>query len=149
MTDTSDDIRPVALGGRTDWVALARTVAKATPFALAALTAIYGFVSDRVQEAKNKAEAGYQYSDKSVKALEKRMLDLELATSRLVEVVGRPPPPAPTKKSKRVLLPPPPPTLLPVKVTFHPRQNPTSLDQAAAQIARPATPAPPAADASP
>lgn len=148
MTDTSDDIRPVALGGRTDWVALARTVAKATPFALAALTAIYGFVSDRVQEAKNKAEAGYQYSDKSVKALEKRMLDLELATSRLVEVVGRAPPPAPTKRSKR-LLPAPPPTLLPVKVTFHPRQNPTSLDQAAAQISRPTAPAPAPVDASP
>jgi hypothetical protein len=150
LTDTADDIKPTALGGRTDWVALAKVVVKILAIGIPALLGAYKLISDQIQETKNKAEAGYQFSDKSVKALEKRLLDLELAASRLVEVVGRPPPPPPPVAKKKgkpvpVLLP-----LLPVKVTYHPRQNPADLDKAAVQIARPLPPAPvPTTDASP
>lgn len=131
MTDTADDIKPVALGGRTDYVALAKLAGKAIGIlgaAIIGLIPVYRSVTAdgeaRAQAAKNKAEAGYQVTRQAMEALEHRVLTLEQA-AHAVQVA-----PPPRKGARRT------PPALPVAVIAHPRVLPADLDKAERQVYR-------------
>lgn len=135
MTDTADDIKPLALDGRTDPVAVARQAAKIITIAAAVITGLIpvykSLTADseaRSQAAKNRAEAGYQLTKQAMEDLQHRVLTLEQAAHA---VQATPPP----KKGAR--RPPPP---VPVAVTIHPKALPADLDKAERQVYRSAGP---------
>jgi hypothetical protein len=137
---TIDDITPLALGGRTDYVAMAKMAAKVLAVLvtaiLSAVTAYKTATSDaaaQVQASKNKSEAGYQITKEAMEELQHRVLVLEQAAHR-AETDAH----LAAHKGKPIRKPAPPPAVV---VTASPKPLPADLDKAERQIYKGASPA--------
>lgn len=113
MAETDDDVRPLALGGHLDPVAVAKVARKVllilTP-AIAALAAavcgaiysVAGGAQAKAAYAKNAAEAGYQETRHAVEELQGRVGELQRPFA------SSPPSSTPPRAGGAAPVPPPP-----------------------------------------
>jgi hypothetical protein len=156
MAETVDDLHPLALRGRLDYVALAKTAAKIAVVIVPSIISIVAAVqtyrsgrldaSEKAQATKDKAESGYQVTRHAVEELEHRVLVLETAAKRTETVAHQVV--AAKGKPLRKQLP------APAVVVTRARPLPGDLDKAERAVLRtmagpPPAQAPPSPDAGP